>query len=266
MRPTRRRPSTALAGLLGTLLLGGLVACGEERSSAATTEPPEKGECRLLTPEDVARPSNGTATVPCGDRHTAQTFEVGELPEELHDLEPDDPALGTHVYGECSSSFAGFLKGDESAVMRSVVSWVWFRPDDASWDAGARWFRCDVIGGGEQLTPYRALPKNAKGLLEGLPPDQWMVCATGRSVQSGTKVPCSEPHTWRAVTTIKVGEPGEPYPGDDAVAEITSDFCSDSVGAWLGYPTSYDYGSTFFGEAEWEAGNRRSVCWARTQQ
>ncbi len=203
MRPTRRRPSTALAGLLGTLLLGGLVACGEERSSAATTEPPEKGECRLLTPEDVARPSNGTATVPCGDRHTAQTFQVGELPEELHDLEPDDPALGTHVYGECSSSFAGFLKGDESAVMRSVVSWVWFRPDDASWDAGARWFRCDVIGGGEQLTPYRALPKNAKGLLEGLPPDQWMVCATGRSVQAGTKVPCSEPHTWRAVTTIK---------------------------------------------------------------
>lgn len=262
MLSPRRLPRLVLAAAL----VVALVACGDEEPSTRSTEPPEKGACRLLTPEDVAQPSDDTPTVPCGDRHTAQTFAVGELPPSLHDLDADDPSLGAWVYGECSGAFTGFLSGDESAVMRSVVSWVWFRPDDAAWEAGARWYRCDVIGGGEQLTPYRALPKNAKGLLEGLPPDQWMVCATGRTVKAGTKVPCSEPHTWRAVTTIKVGEAGEPYPGDAEVAEITSDFCSDSVGAWLGYPTSYDYGSTFFGEAEWEAGNRRSICWAKTQQ
>ncbi len=263
-RPSRRTLVVRLVGLAGLLL--SMAGCGQEDASTASTEPPEPGECRLLTPEDVARPSNDTATVPCGNRHTAQTFFVGELPEDLRDVEPDDPALETHVYGECASSFAKFLNGDESAVMRSVVSWEWFRPGDAAWAAGARWFRCDVIGGGEQLTPYRALPKNAKGLLEGLPPDQWMVCASGRTVKAGAKVPCSEPHNWRAVTTIKVGEAGESYPGDAAVEEITSDFCSDSVGAWLGYPASYDFGYTFFGEQEWAAGNRRSVCWAKTQQ
>ena len=63
---------------------------------------------------------------------------------------------------------------------------------------------------------------------------------------------------------IQVGEAGEEYPGDRVVEVKTRDFCSDSVGAWLNYPVDYDYGYTWFHEAEWEAGNRRSVCWAAT--
>ena len=31
------------------------------------------------------------------------------------------------------------------------------------------------------------------------------------------------------------------------------------------YPVDYDFGYTWFHEAEWEAGNRRSVCWAKTE-
>jgi hypothetical protein len=46
----------------------------------------------------------------------------------------------------------------------------------------------------------------------------------------------------------------------------TRDYCSDSVGAWLNYPVDYQYGYTWFHEAEWEAGNRRSVCWAKTSE
>ena len=52
-----------------------------------------------------------------------------------------------------------------------------------------------------------------------------------------------------------------------ASREVTTrDYCSKSVGAWLGYPVDYDYGYTWFHEAEWDAGNRRSVCWAKTSQ
>jgi hypothetical protein len=28
----------------------------------------------------------------------------------------------------------------------------------------------------------------------------------------------------------------------------------------------YDYGYTWFHQAEWKAGNRRSICWAKTDQ
>ena len=96
--------------------------------------------------------------------------------------------------------------------------------------------------------------------------DLWLVCARGASVAQGEKVPCSEPHTWRAVTTIKVGRDEDPYPGERLVEVRTRDFCSDSVGAWLGYPVDYDFGYTYFHEAEWKAGNRRSICWAKTEK
>ena len=93
-----------------------------------------------------------------------------------------------------------------------------------------------------------------------------MVCVNGPTVADSVKIPCSEKHNWRAVTTIVLGKSGDDYPGDRLVEIRTRDFCSDSVGAWLNYPVDYDYGYTWFHEAEWKAGNRRSICWARTPQ
>ena len=122
-----------------------------------------------------------------------------------------------------------------------------------------------MIGGGEQSKEYAALPPTAAGLLAQQPTDdEWMVCVNGPSVQGAPKIPCSQKHNWRAVTTIKVGDPEDPYPGDRVVEVTTRDYCSRSVGAWLGYPPEYDYGYTWFHEGEWKAGNRRSVCWAAT--
>ena len=60
--------------------------------------------------------------------------------------------------------------------------------------------------------------------------DQWMVCGHGLDVAGSAKIPCTEEHNWRAVTTIKLGEPGEEYPGDRVVEVKSRDFCSDSVG------------------------------------
>jgi hypothetical protein len=258
--------------LLATLLV--LSACssdpdlGENADPAQvdTVEVPELGACRVLTPADVARASNATRTVDCAAKHTAQTYAVGPLPDQFEDADYDDQALGAWAYAACSKRFMAFLGADESLVMRSLVSWAWFRPSEKAWGEGARWYRCDVVGGGEQTKAYAELPETAEGLLLGRPDDDWMVCASGPTVTNSVKVPCSQPHDWRAATTIKVGEKGDAYPGDRLVQVTTRDFCSDSVGAWLGYPVDYDVGFTWFHEAEWKAGNRRSVCWARTDQ
>lgn len=249
-----------------------LTACAGEPGGDGTSDParvdsmeaPELGACRVLTPEDVAEASNDTKTVSCEKEHTSQTYAVGELPESLDAAGYDDNEVGTHAYRTCSSKFEKFLGADESLVMRTVVSWAWFRPSEEAWDEGARWYRCDVVGGGEQSDEYVALPESAEGLLLGRPDDRWMVCATGGSVEESPKIPCSQDHDWRAVTTIKLGEEEDPYPGDRLVEVTTRDFCSDSVGAWLNYPVDYDFGYTWFHEAEWQAGNRRSVCWAKT--
>ncbi len=258
------------AGLLLVAALA-LTGCGSDPENSDpdqldAVELPEVGSCRVLTAADVARPSNATQTVDCAEPHTAETYAVGELPDSLSDSGYDDPEIGTWAYRTCADSFMEFLGADESLVMRTVVSWAWFRPSEKAWDEGARWYRCDVVGGGDQSKEYVELPETAENLLRGKTADEWMVCASGPSVSGSVKIPCTEPHDWRAVTTIKLGEPPDLYPGDRLVQVRSRDFCSESVGAWLGYPINYDYGYTWFHEAEWKAGNRRSVCWARTSQ
>jgi hypothetical protein len=255
--------------LVSAGLLGG---CGEE-TQGSNTDPaqvdsvaaPELGACRVLAPADVAQPSNATRTVDCTEPHTAQTFEVGEFPRSLSDVAVDDPALGEHAYRECTNRFAEFVGGDESLVMRSVVSWAWFGPSEKAWAEGARWFRCDIVGGSERSQEFVDLPEDAEGMLDGRVKDGWLVCAIGPTVAS-PRVPCTEPHAWRAVSTIKLGEPEDDYPGDRLVEVRTRDYCDQSVGALLDYPVSYDFAYTWFHEAEWEVGNRRSVCWAKTER
>jgi hypothetical protein len=258
----------SLAASLTALVF--LSACGSEQNvdpdQVDSVETPELGACRMLTPDEVAQPSNATKTVDCSEPHTAQTFAVGELPDSLDDAGYEDDAVGTFAYETCSSKFQRFLGADESLVMRTVVSWAWFRPSEKAWDNGARWYRCDIVGGGEQSEEYALLPETAEGLLAGRPNDKWMVCVAGETVAGSPKIPCSQKHDWRAVTTIKLGDPDEEYPGDRVVEVTTRDFCSDSVGAWLNYPLDYDFGYTWFHEAEWQAGNRRSICWAKTDE
>ncbi|MEP9385058.1 septum formation family protein [Nocardioides cheoyonin] len=260
----------ALPVLLAAFLLagcsGGGTSHGADPAQVDSTEVPSVGTCRNLTRADVARPTNASPLVACDDPHNAETYAAGRLPKRFADVKPDDDALSDWVYDRCTVLLEKHLGADQSLLMRSMLSWVWFGPSDRAWEKGARWFRCDLVGGGESGAPYVDLPTNTTNMLRGKNiDDRWMVCARGASVNS-TKVPCSEKHAWRAVTTIKLGEPKDSYPGDDTVKTKTRSYCADSVKAWLGYPESYDYGYTWFGEDEWDAGNRRSVCWAKTDK
>ena len=244
--------------------LSGCFGSAGGTSSASDLAAPDLGACRVLSPDDVSQPTNATDPVPCDQPHTAQTYAVGSLPAEFAHASYDDSSLAAYAYRTCAARFIRYTGADESLAMRSILSWAWFRPSRAAWDDGARWYRCDVIGGGDQTRTYVDLPARAKGLLRGRPQDVWMVCAQGATVSGSVKVPCSQKHDWRAVTTIVLGSSGDPYPGDRVVQARTRDFCSKSVGAWLDYPVDYDFGYSWFHEAEWKAGNRRSVCWART--
>lgn len=261
---------TALVSLLGTLLVVGCTVSGNGATvagqEAASPTPPEVGTCRVLTLDDLPTPSNADEAVDCADPHTAETFAVGQLPARLDNASYDDEELGAFAYDTCSRAFMRFLGPDESLVLRSLLSWAWFRPTEEAWEQGARWYRCDVVGGDETTGKLLALPKTAEGLMLGTGDDRYLACVRGESVPGAPRVPCTEPHDWRAVTTIVVGGEKQRYPGDRLVEVTTRDYCDDSVSAWLGYPLQYTFAYTWFHEAEWKAGNRRSICWARTDQ
>ncbi|UUZ58539.1 septum formation family protein [Nocardioides sp. B-3] len=241
-----------------------LTACGADEPSDPV-EAPELGACRMLEPDDVAASANSAPTVDCEQDHTAETYAVGPLPSELSDAAYDDADIGAFAYRTCSQAFMKFLGADESMALRTILSRAWFRPSQEAWDKGARWYRCDVVGGTDDATDFVLLPTTAKGLMSsGVPEDKWMACVNGEAVPGAPRIPCSEAHTWRAVTTIKVGADKDPYPGDRLVEVKSRDFCDTSVSAWLGYPLEYKFAYTRFHEAEWKTGNRRSICWART--
>ena len=264
MSNVRRALAPLLVCLVALTLCTGCL--GSDNPSAASTGTPDLGVCRTLTPDDVARPSNDSEPVDCSQEHTAQTYAVGSLPSALDHASYDADQVATFAYRFCNARFLAFTGADESLAMRTILSWAWFRPSEDAWKQGARWIRCDVVGGGDQTKTYVALPPDAKGLLLGRVADRWMVCAEGATVAGAVKVACDQKHDWRAVTTIVLGQSKDPYPGDAAVQQRTKDFCSKSVGAWLNYPVDYDFGYSWFQSPEWDAGNRRSVCWARTDR
>ncbi|GAB4000357.1 septum formation family protein [Nocardioides marmoraquaticus] len=258
---TRAGLVLALVGVLATLT-GCSQAPLRPASEEAGDRQPELGTCYRLAPDDVDQPSSDAEPVDCSEEHTAQTFAIGTLPDETGSAW-DDPGHGRWVYSRCQDAYTKFLGIDESQALRVQLSWAWFRPSEQAWADGTRWYRCDLVGGPADATSYAALPADAKGLFSAQPPDEWLTCARGETVAGSQKVSCSQPHDWRAVTTIKLGGPDDPYPGEREVQVRTRDFCSDSVVAWLNYPLEYEFGFTWFGEAEWQTGNRRSVCWAR---
>ncbi|KQT89613.1 hypothetical protein ASG49_17995 [Marmoricola sp. Leaf446] len=260
-----RRAAPLLLLALGLLLSACSSAPLAPKAASDRSDPPELGACYRLAPEDVESPSNDDEPVACGTEHTAQTFAIGTLPDSTGDGY-DDRGHGKWIYPRCEAAFEKFLGVDESLAMRIQLSWAWFRPSEDAWDDGARWYRCDLVGGTTESAAYRALPDPAKGLFRAKPPEEWLTCATGATVLGSTKVPCSEEHDWRAVTTIKLGDEGDPYPGERLTQVRTRDFCSDSVGAWMNYPVDYEFGFTWFKQGEWQAGNRRSICWAKTDR
>ncbi|MFT4084683.1 MAG: septum formation family protein [Nocardioides sp.] len=261
--------------LLALLALAALCAgCGGGSSAATgsahpdTTATPARGACRDLTRAELARTSNASPTVDCASPHTAATYAAGSLPERFDEAGRDDTELADWAYQRCTTTLQRHLGTDQSTTMRSLFSWVWFRPSTAAWDAGARWYRCDLVAGGNGMA-YVDLPTKTTNLLRGPSvDDDWMVCARGGRLGQA-RVACSQNHAWRAVTTVKVGEPSDSYPGDADVEDTSSRYCSESVKAWLHYPAQFssaDYAYTWFGETEWRAGNRLSVCWARTAE
>jgi hypothetical protein len=243
-------------------------ACGNplrHEADADRLTPPKVGACRDLEAADLDEATNSSPVVPCSHEHTAQTFAVGTLPPATGTAYRD-ARHGAFVFGACTTAFREFLGVDESLALRVRLAWAWFRPSEKGWGRGARWYRCDVVGGPEGATKLEDLPTDARGLFSTDLPDRWLSCARGATFSGSTKVACSEPHDWRAITAIKVGQPGDPYPGDRIVQVRSRDLCKEWLSAWTHYRSDFDYGFTWFHRAEWSTGNRRSVCWARTDR
>ena len=277
--PTARPTTRVAAAAAGLLLLAGLSACGggddgstpgvqpDETSSSTLnsieSQRPRPGDCHAMTLDEVTATSAGDTARDCSHVPTAITVFVGDLEVKGRKVEADSPAAQRLMERTCKPKAAAWLGTDLAGLRLSRLQAFWFEPTPEQLDAGATWFRCDVVGFDRgnhlQLLPP---PHELKGALKGDRAERYALCGTAKP-GSGQfqRVTCSMKHSWKAIATVDL-EGGKAYPGDKAVRDGGDQTCSDKARERAGDATRYDYGWEWPSRGQWAAGQHFGYCWA----
>ncbi len=292
---TRRR-STALAGTLVSLVLvAGCSGGGDPSATPATsgsstattsasetsgsptptaTSPtpaaarpaaPPQSACYRVGTRDLTRPTNASTPVSCRRTHTSRTIHVGRLDTVVdgHAVAVDSAAVQRQLSTTCPARLASYLGGSEETRRLSRFNVVWYSPTLAQSDAGADWFRCDLVGfgTGEQLLP---LPRKGslKGVLgRGGALATYGLCGTAAPGAAGfTRIICGRPHSWRAIDTIGLSG-GAAYPGTSTVRRAGDGPCKDRAREAAADTLTFRYGWEWPTRAQWARGQRYGFCW-----
>ncbi len=228
--------------------------------------PPERG-CYDLDLDAALAATDDSPTRPCASPHTARTFLVGRLDRAVdgHLLAVDSDRVRSQVATQCPAALPGFLGGGEDGWRLSVLRAVWFTPTLPEADAGASWFRCDVVApdGRGGLLPLAGRLEGVLATVTGR--DRWGLCATGApDDRDARRVACAEQHSWRAVSVVELagtGAAGEDYPGEQAARERGQEPCEqvgrDRATDSLQFTWGYEWPSA----EQWAAGQRFGRCW-----
>jgi len=232
------------------------------------TSPPEIGQCRNLAFSDLSLFSNQAKAVPCENGHTAYTFAVERLPDTIafEGVSIQNKAVQSEAAQSCSTAYPAFVGGNAPTRALARLTVTYFLPRQRDFDLGARWVRCDAVAlkTAQSLAP---LPNDLKGLLD----DETALaklglCSNGDPGAAGsTLVMCTQPHTFRALAALRLGDDDAPYPGVDAT-EARGQRCEDVVRGELGVDGGFTFGWTFPSAADWATGQRFGYCWNKTSK
>jgi hypothetical protein len=271
---TARRSTVVVLAVLAALVLAACSSSGsgssaDKPSAGASASsappppaPPQVGACHALTLQQATDPVDSSDPVPCTRPHTAQTYKVGRLSSlaDGHLLAVDSPAVQARLVKECTPALPKYLGGDQTTQRLSRLGPVWFGPSLEQADAGADWFRCDVVGlrkEGALVT----LPKNLKGALSAPDAlDRFGTCGTAApDAKSFQRVICADRHSWRAVDVVDLPASTR-YLAKDAAATgdaACKDVASQRANGALKYTWSFEWPT----RANWAAGQRYGYCW-----
>ncbi len=257
-------------------LLGVVAACSAEDASSApeprpsvsvstapaAPAPPAVGSCHQISLAQATEPVASDASVPCGKPHTSVTVKVGELTPVVdgHLLAVDSRTVRAQIAAACPNTPGKYVGGDTTSQRLSRFEVVWFSPSLEQADAGANWYRCDIVAlrsEGELVT----LPAKIKDVLSRPGAlDRFGTCGTSAPDKSGfNRVVCSEKHSWRAVDVVDL-PPGTRYLAKDASARGDS-ACKDVAASRADGALKYTWSFEWPARAQWKAGQRYGYCW-----
>ena len=208
---------------------------------------PKDGSCYRLSQSQLTRPTNASTPVPCDHRHNARTIFVGTLNTVVrgHSVAVDSDTVQRQLASTCPRKLAAFVGGNATKRDLSRFQVVWYSPTLAQSNAGADWFRCDLIAFSRDESLARLPQKSpgVRGVLDrpgGL--DTWGLCGTAAPGSPGfSRVICSRNHTWRAVDTIRLSG-GRKYPGAATLRKAGDQACKDRARGRAADPLRFRYG------------------------
>lgn len=230
-------------------------------SPTETTPPdpgptPRVGECHRLTFRQAVAVTGRTAPVACGRKHTAQTYFVGRLDlttKSGFTRRVDSQAAQRQMRAACTRRLPQHLGRTPRELRLSMAQAVWFTPSPRRAEAGADWFRCDVVAVAAPRT-LLPLPRGTKG---------WAgpeMCATAAPGSPGfRRVACSAQHAWRAVSTVDIAARRLPRPA--ALTDLMETPCRDAAAARTTDPLDLTWSQESPTREQWDAGQRYGICW-----
>ena len=232
-------------------------------------DPPEVGECRALTFADISRYADDSPVRSCTGEHTSYTFAVEDLPSDVAftGVQIQNDAVQAAAAETCTSRFTAYIGGDARTRTLARLTTTYFVADQEDFDRGAHWVRCDVVAlqSASSLAP---LPRRLEHILDtGKALDDYGVCSDGDPGSADSAlVMCTQPHTFRAVTALRLGGSDDPYPGADATRADGESECKDFIADLLGVTGGFTYGWTYPSATDWSGGQRFGYCWNSTDR
>lgn len=245
---------------------GSASASARASTSPKVTPPPKPAVsvCRTLTYQRAIAASDDSRTVTCSRPHTAVTIGVGRLPRSGGSvLDPTGEEAQARIAAGCQRAQTRYLGGDAADRDLSMLHVVWFVPTAAQLDAGASWYRCDVIAlaGDKRLA---RISGGLRGVLDDAKArEPYAVCGTARPGTSDfERVACSQRHSWRAIDTVTLkARSGGAYPGEAAAKAAGQDRCESVAKQQAENPLRFQWGYEWPTAAQWDAGQRVGLCW-----
>ncbi len=207
-------------------------------------------------------PTSESRSVPCTGTHTSMTYDVGSLDPVVdgHLLAVDSKRVQAQAAGECPRRLSSFLGGTPDDLHLSMLRAVWFTPTVELSDAGADWFRCDVIAVASdgRLAPLSQRMSGVLGTAAGQ--DRYGMCGTAApGAADFSRVICSRDHSWRAVDVVHFS--GTRYPGPDAARAAGQGPCQDAGRAAASDALDFTWGYEWPTREQWANGQTYGLCW-----
>jgi hypothetical protein len=233
---------------------------------------PTAPACYEVTTEDPSEVPKWPAPIDCARPHTVETIYVGQFQGDAAQRDSPPPSGGPDrraVYDQCGATAKDYLGGDWRTGRMELFLVL---PIELHWDAGARWYRCDLVEY-RDLESFAVVDREGsmKGGLSGrdLPLSCATVAAAGDTIDKVLPSACSTAHNGEFAGIYD--HPDGTYPADAAGrSKANLDGCRGIVATFAGIPNDKDFQyrvgqvASPFSKAAWELGNRGVRCYLWT--